>query len=109
MEHKRKSPKYETSPTDGSHHQLSPQAVVNLNSPSLFPPDENGPMKQEFLVPQHQAQHAYEYPAMQEQTPPPCEVRITLFQWQIQQEARKVEGLSQELLYMQDADGDTYV
>ncbi|XP_061120860.1 NF-kappa-B inhibitor zeta-like isoform X2 [Syngnathus typhle] len=39
--------------------------------------------------------------------PPPQEYQLTLFQWQIQQEARKFEGVAPELLSKQDADGDT--
>ncbi|XP_049609755.1 NF-kappa-B inhibitor zeta isoform X2 [Syngnathus scovelli] len=41
------------------------------------------------------------------EAPPPQEYQLTLFQWQIQQEARKYEGVSPELLNMQDGDGDT--
>lgn len=65
-------------------------------------------MKQEFLINQ-QMQYGFEYPPLQEQRTPSPEVRMTLFQWQIQQEARKVEGMSLEQLSMQDSDGDTYV
>ncbi|KAK5619258.1 hypothetical protein CRENBAI_018108 [Crenichthys baileyi] len=35
--------------------------------------------------------------------------KMTLFHWQIQQESRKVEGLSAEQLSMQDSDGDTFL
>ncbi|MEQ2310838.1 hypothetical protein AMECASPLE_013412 [Ameca splendens] len=35
--------------------------------------------------------------------------KMTLFHWQIQQESRKVEGLSVEQLCMQDSDGDTFL
>ncbi|XP_075999973.1 NF-kappa-B inhibitor zeta [Genypterus blacodes] len=35
------------------------------------------------------------------------EAKMTLFGWQVQKEAARVEGLSSELLNMQDEDGDT--
>ncbi|XP_077409790.1 NF-kappa-B inhibitor zeta isoform X2 [Vanacampus margaritifer] len=38
---------------------------------------------------------------------PGPERTFTLFQWQIQQEARKYEGVAPELLNLQDGDGDT--
>lgn len=104
------SPKYETSPTGVNHHQLSPPAPVSQNTTTLFPTaaPENAPMKQEFRVNQ-QMQHSFEYPPLHEQRTPSPEGRMTLFQWQIQQESRKVEGISLEQLSMQDSDGDTYV
>lgn len=34
---------------------------------------------------------------------------MSLFQWQILQEQRRVAGMSEEQLGTQDADGDTYV
>lgn len=104
------SPKYETSPTGVNHHQLSPPVPVSQNTTTLFPTaaPENAPMKQEFLVNQ-QMQHSFKYPPLHEQRTPSPEGRMTLFQWQIQQEARKVEGISLEQLSMQDSDGDTYV
>ncbi|RVE75253.1 hypothetical protein OJAV_G00015080 [Oryzias javanicus] len=37
------------------------------------------------------------------------EVRMTLFHWQIQQEAKKIEMMPAELLNKQDSDGDTYL
>ncbi|XP_030610155.1 NF-kappa-B inhibitor zeta [Archocentrus centrarchus] len=108
-EPKHKSPKYETFPADVNHHQLSPPAFVNLNSTALFPPEANALMKQEFLVTRQQMEYASGHPGMREQMSPASEGKMTLFQWQIQQEARKVEGLSPELLNMQDADGDTFL
>lgn len=110
LEHKRMSPKYETSPTGVNHHQLSPPVPVSQNTTTLFPTaaPENAPMKQEFLVNQ-QMQHSFEYPPLHEQRTPSPEGRMTLFQWQIQQEARKVEGISLEQLSMQDSDGDTFL
>ncbi|XP_028987679.1 NF-kappa-B inhibitor zeta [Betta splendens] len=38
---------------------------------------------------------------------PAAEIKMTLFQWQVQQEAQKFECVSPEMLQMQDADGDT--
>ncbi|XP_042261048.1 NF-kappa-B inhibitor zeta [Thunnus maccoyii] len=98
-EHKCKSPKFEAS--DTTFHVLSPPALVNPNITTHFPPaaPENC-----HITPQHM-QHA----ALQGQMAPTGEVKMTLFQWQIQQEAQRVEGLSPELMNMQDADGDTFL
>lgn len=43
----------------------------------------------------------------QEHDVPASGGKMTLFHWQIQQEAKKAEGLSPEQLCMQDSDGDT--
>lgn len=48
-------------------------------------------------------------PALQVLVAPAVEAKMSLFSWQIQQEATSVEGVSPELLNMQDEDGDTYV
>lgn len=50
-----------------------------------------------------------QHPALQGQESPTAKAKVTLFHWQIQQEAQRVGGVSPELLNMQDADGDTYV
>uniref|UniRef100_A0A3P9JRB4 Nuclear factor of kappa light polypeptide gene enhancer in B-cells inhibitor, zeta n=1 Tax=Oryzias latipes TaxID=8090 RepID=A0A3P9JRB4_ORYLA len=43
-------------------------------------------------------------------SPAPCaKVKMTLFHWQIQQEAKKVEGMTTEQVNMQDSDGDTFL
>ncbi|XP_061687168.1 NF-kappa-B inhibitor zeta isoform X2 [Syngnathoides biaculeatus] len=51
-------------------------------------------------------QLSYAYlPGYQPHTTPEC--TLTLFQWQIEQEARRYDGVAPELLSSQDVDGDT--
>ncbi|XP_071320962.1 NF-kappa-B inhibitor zeta isoform X2 [Trachinotus anak] len=101
MEHEFKSAKLEPFASDVSPHLLGPQAPVNPFTPPHFPPasTENG-----HITPE-QVQH----PALQGQVALTAEVKMSLFQWQIQQEAQRVGGVSPELLNMQDADGDTFL
>ncbi|XP_072233592.1 NF-kappa-B inhibitor zeta [Leuresthes tenuis] len=101
-EHKFKSPKIEV---DSNPHLPSPPAPVNANTCPGFPPatPENTP-----TTPQ-QMQHPMQCAAVQAQDAPTAQVKITLFHWQIQQEARRVERLSAELLNTQDSDGDTFL
>lgn len=40
---------------------------------------------------------------------PTAEPAPTLFHWQIQRELRRLDGVAPETLYMQDADGDTFL
>lgn len=48
-------------------------------------------------------------PPRQMQMSPTAEVKMTLFHWQVQQEAQRIEGVPPDLLNGQDTDGDTYV
>ncbi|KAM7365635.1 hypothetical protein PAMP_016552 [Pampus punctatissimus] len=100
-EHKCKSPKFEACPSDTSSHLLSPSAPVNpgIDAHFLSAAPENG-----HFTPQQK-----QYAALQGQMAMTAEVKMTLFQWQIQQEAQRFEGVSSELMNMQDADGDTFL
>ncbi|KAK2857001.1 hypothetical protein Q5P01_005736 [Channa striata] len=40
---------------------------------------------------------------------PAAEVKMTLFQWQVQQEVQRIQDVPPDLLNMQDADGDTFL
>lgn len=77
-----------------------PPAPVNPNITD-FPPAaaENG-----HITPQQ-----IQYPTLQGQVAPTAEVKMTLFHWQVQQEAQRIESISPEMVNMQDSDGDTYV
>ncbi|XP_028256092.1 NF-kappa-B inhibitor zeta isoform X2 [Parambassis ranga] len=90
--HKLKSAKSEASPADASHHLMEPPppptSPANCNISTMFPPQNT---------------------SMQDQESPAAAGKMTLFHWQIQQEAQKAEGLSSEQLNMQDADGDTFL
>ncbi|XP_044043940.1 NF-kappa-B inhibitor zeta [Siniperca chuatsi] len=101
LEHKLKSAKTEDFANDISPHLLGPPAPVNSNITINFAPTfpENG-----HINPQQMQD-----PALQGQVAPTAEVKMTLFHWQIQQEAQKVGGVSPELLNMQDVDGDTFL
>lgn len=48
----------------------------------------------------------YAYPPGPETHPAP-ECKLSLFQWQIELESRRYEGVAPELLNLQDGDGDT--
>lgn len=80
---------------------MDPPAPVNSHITNYFPlaAPENG----------HVTPQQMQRPAPQGQVAPTADVKITLFHWQIQQEAQRVGGVSLEMLNMQDADGDTYV
>lgn len=80
---------------------LSPPAPANLNMTPYFPP----------AVPEqnHITPPPMQHTPLQEPMALTSEFKMTLFQWQIQHEAQKVEGISPEIMQMQDADGDTYV
>ncbi|XP_061571745.1 NF-kappa-B inhibitor zeta [Cololabis saira] len=104
-EHNFKSAKLDVFPTDTSPHQSSPPAPVNPNGTTQFfvVASENTHM------PTAKMQHPVQRPSFQSQDAPSGEVTVTLFHWQIQQEAQKVQGLSAEQLNMQDSDGDTFL
>ncbi|GAA6227597.1 NF-kappa-B inhibitor zeta-like [Lates japonicus] len=101
MEHHFKSAKLEI--FDLSPHMLDFQATVTPHTPTYFSPvsPENG-----HITPQQQMQNP---PALQGQVAPAAETKMTLFHWQIQQEAKRLEGVSPEQLNLQDADGDTFL
>ncbi|XP_074521088.1 NF-kappa-B inhibitor zeta [Halichoeres trimaculatus] len=90
-EHKVKIAKYAAFGNDSNHHPLNTSVMSDYASAA----PESGPVL-------HQVQH----PPVQGAG---AEVRMSLFQWQIQQEAQRVGGLSPELLNMQDSDGDTFL
>lgn len=96
--------KYDTA-ADVSPPMLSPPALVNQNVAANFTP---AVPDNTYMTPPH-IHHPFQRPALQGQDVPPPEFKMTLFHWQIQQEAKKVEGLSADHLNMQDSDGDTYV
>ncbi|XP_038576764.1 NF-kappa-B inhibitor zeta [Micropterus salmoides] len=97
--HKFKSAKAEAFASDISPHLLGPPAPVNTNVMNNFPPTspENAYMTSQQM----------QYPALQGQGAPTAETKFTLFHWQIQQEAQRYGGVSDEMLNMQDSDGDT--
>ncbi|KAM9334143.1 NF-kappa-B inhibitor zeta [Symphorus nematophorus] len=100
LEHKRKSAKVEVLSSDMSPFRLlGPPVPENSSTMNPFAP-ENG----HIITPQQM-----QYPALQGQVSPTTEGKVTLFHWQIQQEAQKVGGVSPEMLNMQDADGDTFL
>lgn len=98
-EHHFKSAKLDT--FDLSPHMLGFQATVAPHTPTYFPlvSPENG-----HITAQQQMQNP---PALQGQVAPAAEIKMTLFHWQIQQEAKRLEGVSPEQLNLQDTDGDT--
>ncbi|XP_026157175.1 NF-kappa-B inhibitor zeta isoform X2 [Mastacembelus armatus] len=89
-ERKFKLPRHETFSSDTSPCPEGTPPPVNQNITSLFPATA----------------HVNTYITPQPMAPTP-EVKMTLFHWQIQQETKRIEGVSPELLNMQDADGDT--
>uniref|UniRef100_A0A4W6DNB2 Uncharacterized protein n=1 Tax=Lates calcarifer TaxID=8187 RepID=A0A4W6DNB2_LATCA len=100
-EHHFKSAKLDT--FDLSPHMLGFQATVAPHTPTYFPlvSPENG-----HITAQQQMQNP---PALQGQVAPAAEIKMTLFHWQIQQEAKRLEGVSPEQLNLQDTDGDTFL
>ncbi|XP_034533621.1 NF-kappa-B inhibitor zeta [Notolabrus celidotus] len=98
-EPKLKIAKSEAFGNDMSPHPLVPPAPLDSPVINNFPQSAPDP----FLL--QQAQH----PPLQGAVAPTAEVMMSLFQWQIQQEARRVGGVSPELLNMQDSDGDTFL
>ncbi|KAF7652360.1 hypothetical protein LDENG_00097930 [Lucifuga dentata] len=81
---------------------VTPAATpVNPSITSDFIPDP----EINHVTPQQQ-----HHPALlQTPTTPTVGVKMNLFQWQIQQESARIEGVSPELLNMQDEDGDTFL
>ncbi|KAM9327764.1 NF-kappa-B inhibitor zeta-like isoform 1-T4 [Pholidichthys leucotaenia] len=86
------------------HPSVRPASISPSITTQLPPPAPENP----YNLPQ-QMPHPTGFPNPQEQKAATAEVMMTLFQWQIQQEVRKVEGVSPELLVMQDTDGDTFL
>ncbi|XP_070786656.1 NF-kappa-B inhibitor zeta [Enoplosus armatus] len=93
LEHRIKSAKSEGFVSDMSPRLLGPPAPVNSNTTNNFLPTYP---ESASIAPQ-QIHH------------PTAQVKMTLFHWQIQQEAQRVGGVSPEQLNMQDADGDTFL
>ncbi|XP_017291946.1 NF-kappa-B inhibitor zeta [Kryptolebias marmoratus] len=104
-EHRFKVAKYDDVPKDASPQMPSPPALVNPNAAATFAPyvPENV-----FVSTQH-IQPPMQCPALQGQDVPAPDFKMTLFHWQIQQEAKKAECLTAEQLNMQDSDGDTFL
>ncbi|XP_008304834.1 NF-kappa-B inhibitor zeta [Stegastes partitus] len=105
LEPKFKQPKFEPFACDVSAHLFNPPAPLNPNTTTDFPPAapetaEKSPQQAQFPI---------QYPALQGQVAPADGFKMTLFHWQIQQQAQRVGGLSAELLNTQDADGDTFL
>ncbi|XP_040888497.1 NF-kappa-B inhibitor zeta isoform X2 [Toxotes jaculatrix] len=103
VEYKFKSAKPETFAGDVSRHMLGPQAPLNPNTLTHFPPAQNG------YITQQQMQHPALSQLSQGPVAPACEIKMSLFHWQIQQETQRVGGVSPERLNVQDADGDTFL
>uniref|UniRef100_UPI0037E8A9A6 NF-kappa-B inhibitor zeta isoform X1 n=2 Tax=Semicossyphus pulcher TaxID=241346 RepID=UPI0037E8A9A6 len=101
LQHKVKLAKYDASVNDMSPHLHSPPLPVNCNIMIDFPPAA----PEVVPVPPQQMQH----PSLQGQLAPTAEAKMSLFHWQIQQEAQRVGGISPELLNRQDSDGDTFL
>ncbi|XP_027867145.1 NF-kappa-B inhibitor zeta isoform X4 [Xiphophorus couchianus] len=103
-EPKLKSPKYEPIAADMSPQTATSPTSLHLNSTACFFPalPENAVMGlQEVPQPVQ--------PPAREHDVPASGGKMTLFHWQIQQEAKKAEGLSPEQVCMQDSDGDTFL
>lgn len=85
--------------TDASPHTWDPCAPVNAYAPAHFLPasPESGHGGPQQMRPR----------ALQGAAAPAGDANMSLFQWQIKQEAQRLEGVCPELLNMQDADGDT--
>lgn len=97
----------EVFPSNTSPHpsNLNPPGPVNQNiifHNSAAPPENTWTIQQKM-------QRPVQLPTFQRRDALTTDVNVSLFHWQIQQEAQKVEGLSAEQLNMQDSDGDTYV
>lgn len=98
MEHRFKTAKSDGFSPDFSPHLFEPPTQVNSSVTNEYAPEND-----------HITRQQVQRPALQEQVSPTSEVNMTLFHWQIQQETRRVGGISPELLSAQDGDGDTYV
>ncbi|KAM9766609.1 NF-kappa-B inhibitor zeta isoform 1-T2 [Menidia menidia] len=93
-EPKLKYAKIEAVSPETSPHLLSPPAPIDPNPCQYFPP----------AVPEIPLASPVRFP------PAPAPLApMSLFHWQIQQEAQKVETLSAETLSMQDSDRDTFL
>ncbi|XP_076580146.1 NF-kappa-B inhibitor zeta-like [Chaetodon auriga] len=95
LHQKFKYAKSEAPSNDTSPHLSGRPAAANSNMTNERVP-ENG-----HTTPQR--------PALQGPASAAAEAKVTLFHWQIQQEARRLRGISPELLNMQDEDGDTFL
>ncbi|XP_070711883.1 NF-kappa-B inhibitor zeta isoform X2 [Pempheris klunzingeri] len=80
---------------------LAPFVPVNSNTADLLPPafPADRPMTTQHM----------QHPALRGQVAPTPGVKVTLFHWQIQQEVKRLGGVSPELLSAQDGDGDTFL
>ncbi|KAF3688461.1 NF-kappa-B inhibitor zeta I-kappa-B-zeta [Channa argus] len=96
FEPKCKHPKLETFV---SPYLIGTPTPVNPNVTPEFTP----PAVQNGNTSPQQLQHLHG------QMVPTAEVKMTLFHWQVQQEAQRIQGVSLDLLNMQDADGDTFL
>lgn len=85
--------------SDACPHILDPCAPADPCTPTHFlpAPPESG----------HSTQEHMKHPSLQRSAAPSADVNMSLFHWQIKQEAQKLEGVPPELLSSQDADGDT--
>ncbi|KAG7239333.1 hypothetical protein INR49_029321 [Caranx melampygus] len=95
------SAKLEPFATDVTPHMSDPCAPANPYTPTRFLP---APPESGHGTPQRATPPAPQGPAA-----PTCDVNMSLFHWQIKQEAQRLEGVCPELLNMQDADGDTFL
>ncbi|XP_037552740.1 NF-kappa-B inhibitor zeta-like [Nematolebias whitei] len=102
-EHRFKVAKYNIA--DASPPLPSPPALLNPNTTANFVP---AVPQNAYMTAQH-IQHPVQRPALQGQDVPAPEFKMTLFQWQIQQEFKKAQGLTADQLNMQDSDGDTFL
>ncbi|KAM4538293.1 NF-kappa-B inhibitor zeta isoform 2-T2 [Fundulus diaphanus] len=99
-----KSSKYEPVTIDMSHQTAISPTPVNLNPTINIAPALH---KNTVIALQEMQQPVHLLP--QDKEVPVSEGKMTLFHWQIHQESKKVEGLSAELMCMQDSDGDTFL
>ncbi|KAG7238098.1 hypothetical protein INR49_031334 [Caranx melampygus] len=95
------SAKLEPFATDVIPHMSDPCAPANPYTPTRFLP---APPESGHGTPQRATPPAPQGPAA-----PTCDANMSLFHWQIKQEAQRLEGVCPELLNMQDADGDTFL
>ncbi|XP_063733500.1 NF-kappa-B inhibitor zeta isoform X2 [Eleginops maclovinus] len=72
-------------------------------SPQLFGPPGQPKASYEY------AENGITSPPQLQHPTPDAGGKLTLFHWQIQQQAQRVGGVSPELLSKQDADGDTFL
>ncbi|XP_076579857.1 NF-kappa-B inhibitor zeta-like isoform X2 [Chaetodon auriga] len=95
LHQKFKYAKSEAPSNDTSPHLSGRPAAANSNMTNERVPEKG------HTTPQR--------PALQGPASAAAEAKVTLFHWQIQQEARRLRGISPELLNMQDEDGDTFL